>query len=410
MKKHIPILLLAGATFLSGCGDSETFVFTNPNNPVLSAPVCADDAYTTNQNTQLTVTAANGVLANDSPNGGTVTAFDATSTQGGTVIVNADGSFTYTPPNNFFDATDTFTYTVSNGVGQTTCTVTITVVAVNGFFVDSANGNDTTGSFNGGLPFQTVQAAVTAAGTNQDIVVFPGNYTGTVNLLDGQRLLGSGSGLVNPQGGNRPVFTGPINMADGNTVDFIRVADSANNGIDSQDGTDGTVTNCEVANLTGGAFLWVGINANSVSGTWDVSNNTVTNINGVGVAFTSETGDNFTGTFTGNSITNNGEGALGFIASTTSVMRVLVTGNTMTGTVNAGGTLQVVAGGTSDFCADIEGNTNDDTYQFQNNTTTATLAVEQLGQLISINNDMGVVDIPISSEDVDDVPDGTCGF
>ena len=93
MKKLLSILLLSGSLLLTGCGDSENFVFTTtPNNQV--APVCVDDAYSTNQNTQLTVNAANGVLANDSPNGGSVTEFDATSTQGGAVNVNGDGSFT----------------------------------------------------------------------------------------------------------------------------------------------------------------------------------------------------------------------------------------------------------------------------------------------------------------------------
>ena len=101
---------------------------------------------------------------------------------------------------------------------------------------------------------------------------------------------------------------------------------------------------------------------------------------------------------------------MGFTAGADSIVNVLVTNNTMTGTVNTGGTFQVITGQMATFCSDIEGNTNDDTYQFQNNDTTSTLEVEQLGQLISINNNMGVVDVPISSEPVDDVPDGTCGF
>jgi len=143
MKKTLAIGLLVGATLLTGCGSSENFVVTN-NNGVVSGPVCADDAYSTNSNAVLTVAAANGVLANDTPNGGTV-AFQTTSAQGGTVAGNADGSFTYTPATNFAGS-DTFTYTMTNSVSSATCTVTITVTAVNGFFVDAANGNDTTAS------------------------------------------------------------------------------------------------------------------------------------------------------------------------------------------------------------------------------------------------------------------------
>ena len=406
MKKLLSILLLSGSLLLTGCGDSENFVFTNtPNNQV--APVCVDDAYSTNQNTQLTVNAANGVLANDSPNGGSVTEFDATSTQGGAVNVNGDGSFTYTPPNNFFDATDTFTYTVTSDVGQTSCTVTITVVAVNGFFVDSVNGDDMTGSFNGGLPFQTVQAAVTAAGTNQDIIVRPGNYAGAVTLLDGQRLLGSGSSLVNLQGGVRPVFSGPINMADGNTVDFVRVDGTNGNAIDAQNRDGGTVTDCEVANLTN---LGVGVNLNEVDGTWNVIDNDITNVAGIGIRIVTGTNDITTAHVNNNVTTNNSLGAIAFTSASNSQCAAEVKGNTMTGTVNTGGTFQVITGNTATFCTDIEGNTNDDAYQFQNNDATATLQVEQLGQLTTINNGSAVVDIPISSEQVDDVPNGTCGF
>ena len=87
MKKYLSIALLSGALLMSGCGDSENFVFTNNTNVVV-APACVDDAYTTNQDTTLTVNAANGVLANDTLNGGTLVAFDATSTANGTVNVN----------------------------------------------------------------------------------------------------------------------------------------------------------------------------------------------------------------------------------------------------------------------------------------------------------------------------------
>ncbi|MDL5056227.1 Ig-like domain-containing protein [Geitlerinema calcuttense] len=61
--------------------------------------------------------------------GGTVTAFDATSAQGGTVNVAVDGSFTYDPPTGFISPPDdTFTYTVTNGAGSAVGTVTITVI------------------------------------------------------------------------------------------------------------------------------------------------------------------------------------------------------------------------------------------------------------------------------------------
>ena len=49
----------------------------------------------------------------------------------GTVTLNSDGSFSYTPDANF-NGSDSFTYTISDGNGGTaTATVTIDVPAVN---------------------------------------------------------------------------------------------------------------------------------------------------------------------------------------------------------------------------------------------------------------------------------------
>ena len=49
----------------------------------------------------------------------------------GTVTLNADGSFTYTPNANF-NGTDSFTYTANDGTADSNvATVTITVTAVN---------------------------------------------------------------------------------------------------------------------------------------------------------------------------------------------------------------------------------------------------------------------------------------
>jgi|JYMV01.1.fsa_nt_gi hypothetical protein len=410
MKKRLIILLLTGVTFLAGCGGSNDFneVSGLQGNPVVVGPVCTDDAYQTNQNTVLTVNAANGVLANDAPNGGTVTAFDATSTQLGTVNVNADGAFTYTPAANFTGA-DIFTYTVTNTAGSATCSVTITVNPVNGFFVDSANGNDGTGSFTGGLPFQTIQAAVTAAGTNQDIIVRPGNYTGQINLLNGQRLLGSGSVLA--QGTvPRPVLTGPVIMADGNTLDFLRIANSPDDAVDGDDQNGGTITNCEIDTTTGN--LGSGIQASDASGNWTISNNSITNCLGAGIDFRTSGTDTATVRANNNQITNNDFNAIGFITSNSSDLRAQITGNTMTGN-QAGFTFEVIAGQTSTSCFDIEGNTNDDTYRISRVDVTATLEVEQYdpnSTFIAINNNSGTVTVPGGSTAPTSVADGSCGF
>ncbi|MCG8426587.1 MAG: Ig-like domain-containing protein [Chromatiales bacterium] len=88
------------------------------------APAAADDAYTTDEETTLNVTAP-GVLANDDPD---VTAQLTTDPANGVVTLNADGSFDYTPNTNFF-GDDSFQYKVNDGVYDSVqpATVTITV-------------------------------------------------------------------------------------------------------------------------------------------------------------------------------------------------------------------------------------------------------------------------------------------
>ena len=101
----------------------------DPNVPLdTDAPVAGDNSYTASFDTALVVDAP-GVLANDTGNTLTVSAWGTPSH--GTVVGNSDGSFIYTPEVGFSGA-DSFTYTVSNGDGQTdTGTVVVTVQNAN---------------------------------------------------------------------------------------------------------------------------------------------------------------------------------------------------------------------------------------------------------------------------------------
>ncbi len=84
-----------------------------------------DDSATTTANTPLTIPVGSGVLTNDMGDTITVTAY--TQPSHGSVSVNTDGSFTYTPADGF-TGTDTFTYTITDTFGLTaTATVTIQV-------------------------------------------------------------------------------------------------------------------------------------------------------------------------------------------------------------------------------------------------------------------------------------------
>jgi VCBS repeat-containing protein len=116
-----------------GNGGSDTATVTITIIGVNDAPVAVDDAYTGQQDQTLTIDAP-GVLVNDSDVDGDaifVDSYDASSQFGGSISMNDDGSFSYTPAPGFAGI-DTFTYTISDGNGGfATATVTITVEAKN---------------------------------------------------------------------------------------------------------------------------------------------------------------------------------------------------------------------------------------------------------------------------------------
>lgn len=100
--------------------------------PTDDLPLTSADAYTVDEDVVLTVDAANGVLANDSDiDGDQLTATAVQQPTNGTLVLSTDGSFVYTPNQNFFGG-DTFTYTVNDGTTTTSeVMVGVTVNAVN---------------------------------------------------------------------------------------------------------------------------------------------------------------------------------------------------------------------------------------------------------------------------------------
>ncbi|WP_161603937.1 retention module-containing protein, partial [Paraglaciecola arctica] len=116
-------------TITDADGDSSTATVTVVNANVNKLPDAVDDTFGINENTQLTGT----LLGNDDlgDEETTVTAFDSSSVNGGTVTVDGTGNFTYTPVTDFVGA-DTFTYTITDADGDTsTATVTVNVANVN---------------------------------------------------------------------------------------------------------------------------------------------------------------------------------------------------------------------------------------------------------------------------------------
>ncbi len=104
-------------TYHANDGSLDSNIATVTISVINSVPVAVADNYSTARNGQLTV-GAPGVLSNDSdPDGDSLNAVKDTDPPNGTVTLNSDGSFTYTPDSGFV-GTDTFTYHANDGTAN----------------------------------------------------------------------------------------------------------------------------------------------------------------------------------------------------------------------------------------------------------------------------------------------------
>ncbi|NMC52980.1 MAG: tandem-95 repeat protein [Chloroflexi bacterium] len=124
--------------------DSNTATVTITVTAANDAPVAVDDAHSTTEDTLLTVLVANSILNNDTDvDGDSLTAILVDNAAHGTLTLNANGSFTYDPDDNF-TGSDTFTYTANDSaLDSNTATVTITVTAANDAPVAVNNAHST---------------------------------------------------------------------------------------------------------------------------------------------------------------------------------------------------------------------------------------------------------------------------
>ena len=181
-----------------GLSSTPAVVHIHVNGP----PVAVNDAYTTPEDTTLTVPVATGLLPNDSdPNRDAIKVVTATVTAAahGTVTIGAtgDGTFTYVPNANY-NGTDTFTYQVTDGrLVSNFATVTITITPVNDLPVaandayttnedttlnGSVTGNDTPSPDGGNvwtLVTGTTNGTVTVNADGTFVYVPNANFNGT---------------------------------------------------------------------------------------------------------------------------------------------------------------------------------------------------------------------------------------
>ncbi|NEZ56958.1 calcium-binding protein [Adonisia turfae] len=269
-------------------------------------PVAQNQSYSTFGNTVLevagadipgnevaSVTSATSLLtgATDA-NGDTLSVLEETktTTEGGSVTINADGSFFYTPEAGDASVADTFTFTVLDGNGgSSTATATINVSSDRIWYVDddaAAGGDGTSGNpFNSLVPINTGGSSDGLDGAGDTIYVLDGSYGSGITLENGQSLLGQttdlvvgGTTLISGANANRPTITGDIGLASSNTVQGIDV--------------DGDITGSNVGSLTLEDVVFsnngsnLAITNNTAGATLNILNNTLTPVNPTGTNLT----------------------------------------------------------------------------------------------------------------------------
>ena len=190
----------------SGGALSDTDAIAVSVTAVNDPPVAVGNSYSTNEDTPLTVSTALGVLTNDSdPNdtpANVLSAVKVTDPLNGTVSLNADGSFTYTPALDY-NGPDSFQYQVQdnggvlnggNNIGNTV-TVSLTVNAVNDAPVNNlpaaqSTNEDTVKLFTSGLGNAISITDVDAGSSAVRVTLTSTNGTLTLSTIAGLTFTG----------------------------------------------------------------------------------------------------------------------------------------------------------------------------------------------------------------------------
>ncbi|PLC06922.1 hypothetical protein CY658_07980 [Variovorax sp. RO1] len=206
-------------TVSDGHGGTTTSTVTVTIDPVNDAPTAPDYTKTTNENTPVS-----GQVVGSDIDGDTLTYTKGSDPTNGTVTVNADGTYTYTPGASF-NGTDSFTVTVSDGHGgTTTSTVTVTIDPVN----DAPTAPDYTKTTNEDTP---VSGQVVGTDVDGDTLTYvkgsdPAHGTVTVNpdgtytYTPGANFNGTDSFTVTVSDGHGGTTTSTVNV----TIDPVNDA------------------------------------------------------------------------------------------------------------------------------------------------------------------------------------------
>jgi VCBS repeat-containing protein len=230
--------------------------YVGPN----TAPVAADDDYSTNEDTALT----GSVLSNDSDVDGTpLTAVKVSDPAHGTLALNSNGRFTYTPAANY-NGSDSFSYKANDGTAASgVVTVNLTVNAVNDVpTIAVAAGGQCRSDSSGLIKLTLSRSSPTTTLLPVNNVVFGGsgaNRTATITSVSGKT--GSATITITVSDGQASRTTTVTVQAGGNGKDTLIGTDGADilfgqNGDDTLNGKDGIDLLCGGSGndtFTGGA-------------------------------------------------------------------------------------------------------------------------------------------------------------
>jgi VCBS repeat-containing protein len=144
--------------------NSTTASVTVTVTPVNDAPVANNDTYTTLEDVPLTIPAG-GILTNDTDvDGDALTALLESNVAHGSLSLNTDGGFTYTPNTNYYGS-DSFTYRATDGLA-TSAVATVTITILDNTPLSLSSAEMTAGGFSFQLSGPPASTYVIEASTN----------------------------------------------------------------------------------------------------------------------------------------------------------------------------------------------------------------------------------------------------
>ncbi|MEO6350362.1 MAG: S-layer homology domain-containing protein, partial [Candidatus Limnocylindrales bacterium] len=323
----------------------------------------------------------------DGPGPLTVSAGTFSTTNGGSVTIEADGDFVYVsdPGDLCVPTSDAFNYTVNDGGSPNRTDIGQVTIALSGcvwYVSNNAPGNAGSST----LPFDTLAQAQTASAAGHTIFIFDGDnttlgYSAGITLKANQRLLGEdvtlvvGSDTLWTATANRPTITDlnadVVELAAGNEVRGLQIDPAGNGGGIAGGAGDvsGTIDDVRIIDtLTAGNEP--SLELTGTTGTWNISNLTIDN-----------TGASTTPPNTAKGVALSGAGTVNFLSAGTISIAIKGAAGLDAANTNMG---------TSVFDAISVTQSTDSGVRLVSNTGTTTLG-DGVGTDLNVNTSSGAV-------------------